>query len=191
MRMIERICEDQKKIHTLLLEQQTGYLGLSSRDMPYIVPLNYVWYDGNIYFHGANEGRKVDIMRENANATFVVCESMGTLVNPIPANTDTAYLSVMVFGKMEIVTDLVEATSIMQQLLDKYVPGYYETPLSRNHVEKYQSSLGSKTGVYKLVTSEMTAKENILVESMEYYAGRSVDMDVKKKIVRMPFDLKK
>lgn len=180
MRMFERICQDQKKINSLLLEMQTGYLGLSSGDMPYIVPLNYVWYHGNIYFHGANEGRKVDIMQENANATFVVCESLGTLVNPIPANTDTAYLSVMVFGKMEIVTDLDEATSIMQQLLDKYVPGYYDTPLSENHVEKYQSSLGSKTGIYKLVTSEMTAKENVLIESMAYYSGRVVGMDVKK-----------
>lgn len=179
MRMFERICQDKEKINSLLLEMQTGYLGLSAGDMPYIVPLNYVWHQGNIYIHGANEGRKVDIMKENANATFVVCESFGTLVNPIPAHTDTAYLSVMVFGKMEVVTDLVEATLIMQQLLDKYVPGYYETPLALNHVEKYQSSLGSKTGVYKLMTSEITAKENILVESTAFFEGRRVDIDVK------------
>ncbi len=178
MRMSERICQDQQKINSLLMELQTGYLGLSSGNMPYIVPVNYVWHHGNIYFHGANQGRKVDIMQENANATFVVSESYGTLTNPIPAKTDTAYLSVMLFGQMEIVTDLVEATSIMQQLLDKYVPGYFETPLSLNHVKKYQSSLGSKTEIYKLVTSEMTAKENVFVESMAYYEGRSVRMDV-------------
>lgn len=180
MRMFNRICEDQQKIHTLLGKTQTGFLGLSSEDMPYIVPLNYVWHDGNVYFHGANEGRKVDIIRDNANATFVVCESYGTMVNPVPADTDTAYLSVMLFGKMEMVTELAEATSIMQLLLDKYVPGYYEASLSQKHVEKYRSSLGGKTVIYKLVTSKITAKENILVESMAYYAGRNVGMDCKK-----------
>lgn len=180
MRMFNRICEDQQKIHTLLSEMQTGYLGLSSGDMPYIVPLNYVWQDGNIYFHGANEGRKVDIIQKNANATFVVCDSYGTMVNPVPAETDTAYLSVMLFGKIEMVTNLSEATSIMQQLLDKYVPGYYEKTLSKQHVEKYRSSLGGKTEIFKLVPSNITAKENILVESMAFYAGRSVGMDSNK-----------
>ena len=102
MRMSTRICQDEQKIHTVLSEMQTGYLGLSVMDMPYIVPLNYVWHEGNIYFHGANEGKKVDMMQENANATFVVSESFGTMAHPIPAHTDTAYLSVMVYGKMEM-----------------------------------------------------------------------------------------
>lgn len=179
MRMSTRICQDEQKINLFLSEMQTGYLGLSVSDMPYIVPLNYVWHEGNIYFHGANEGKKVDMMQENANATFVVSENFGTMAHPIPANTDTAYLSVMVYGKMEIVKELAEATEAMQKLLDKYVPGYYDTPLSLNHVKKYRSSLGSKTMIFKLVPSEMTVKENVMVEEKAFYLGRYVGMDLK------------
>jgi nitroimidazol reductase NimA-like FMN-containing flavoprotein (pyridoxamine 5'-phosphate oxidase superfamily) len=180
MRMTTRICEDAKKINLFLSRTQTGYLGLSTGDMPYIVPLNYVWDEGIVYFHGAGEGRKVDMIQDNPNATFVVSENFGAMTDPIPAETDTAYLSVMLFGKAEIVDDLSEATSAMQKLLNKYVPGYYNTPLSENHVEKYRSSIGSKTVVFKLVATKITAKENVMVEEKAFYKGRDVRIDLKK-----------
>ncbi|MBB6446886.1 pyridoxamine 5'-phosphate oxidase family protein [Bacillus benzoevorans] len=179
MRMAARICLDEEKVNSFLLKTQTGYLGLSAEDMPYIVPLNYVWHEGNIYFHGATTGRKIDMLQRNANATFVLSENYGTMTDPTPANTDTAYFSVMLFGKVEIVDDLTEATSAMQQLLEKYVPQYYKTPLSANHLERYQSSLGSKTAVLKLVPTEITAKENIMVAEKAFYIGRKVEMDAK------------
>lgn len=178
MRMTARMCRDEKKVHSFLSKSQTGYLGLSVGDMPYIVPLNYVWHEGNIYFHGATMGRKMDMLQRNANATFVLSENFGTMANPTPAHTDTAYLSVMLFGKVEIVNDLTEATSAMQQLLDKYVPHYYKLPLSANHLERYQSTLGSKTAVLKLVPSEITAKENVMDDERAFYIGRKVEMDV-------------
>jgi nitroimidazol reductase NimA-like FMN-containing flavoprotein (pyridoxamine 5'-phosphate oxidase superfamily) len=119
------------------------------------------------------------MIRENDNATFVVCESYGTIADPVPAKTDTAYLSVMLFGKVGIVEDLTEATAAMQELLNKYVPGYYDTPLASSHVEKYRSSMGSKTAVFKLVPAQISAKESPLVEEMAFYPGRKASMDVK------------
>jgi nitroimidazol reductase NimA-like FMN-containing flavoprotein (pyridoxamine 5'-phosphate oxidase superfamily) len=101
------------------------------------------------------------------------------MAHPTPAKTDTAYFSVMLFGKVEIVNDLTEEISAMQQLLDKYVPHYYKTPLSANHLERYRSALGSKTAVLKLVPSEITAKENVMVDEKAFYLGRKVDIDVK------------
>ncbi|MEH6971511.1 MULTISPECIES: hypothetical protein [Bacillus] len=47
-------------------------------------------------------------------------------------------------------SDLEEATSAMQALLTKYVPGYYSSPLSKAHVEKYRLSLSSKTAIIKI-----------------------------------------
>jgi nitroimidazol reductase NimA-like FMN-containing flavoprotein (pyridoxamine 5'-phosphate oxidase superfamily) len=69
-------------------------------------------------------------------------------------------MSVMAFGHIELLDDLDQATHAMQCMLDKYVTGYYEKPLSKTHLEKYRSSLGSGTLVFKLICSSMTAKEN-------------------------------
>ncbi len=108
-------------------------------------------------------------------ATFVISEFQGTMVSPIPANTDTAYLSIMLFGDIEIVNNLSEATNAMQALLDKYVAGYYNMPLSSQHVARHQSSLGSKTCIFKLTPTETTAKENIKIEEQLYFQGRNID----------------
>jgi nitroimidazol reductase NimA-like FMN-containing flavoprotein (pyridoxamine 5'-phosphate oxidase superfamily) len=82
-------------------------------------------------------------------------------------------MSVILFGSVELVDDLEEATGAMQEMLHKYVPGYYQSPLAKSHVEKYVSSLGSKTSVFKLIPTEITAKENEVQPSHMYYPGRT------------------
>lgn len=173
LRMYKRECNDPLKIDGFLERARTGFLGLSSDDSPYVVPLNFVWRNGAIYFHGASEGRKVAILRQNARSCFTVCEDHGTITDIIPANTDTAYLSVMVFGSVELVTGLEDATGAMQAMLHKYVPSYYDNPLAKSHVEKYVSSLGSRTSVFMLTPTSITAKENEVQEGHMFYPGKT------------------
>jgi len=118
------------------------------------------------------------LLHANPNCCFTVAEEYGTMVSPIPAKTDTAYMSVMLFGEVEIVSDITEATSAMQSMLDKYVPGYYNKSLSPAHVERYRSSLGSHTVVFKLTPSVRTAKENQLNPQWSFFPGRNVEMDI-------------
>ncbi len=173
-----RACTDDNHIKQFLEDAQTAFLGLVDEHIPYVIPFNYVFKDGYFYFHGANEGRKINIIQTNPHACITICETFGTMVDPIPAETDTAYMSVMANGKVEIVTDLNEATAAMQAMLDKYVPSYYHTRLSKTHIEKYQSSLGSKTLVLKVKPITITAKENKLNEQMQFYPGRIVKQDM-------------
>ncbi|MBP1988410.1 pyridoxamine 5'-phosphate oxidase family protein [Paenibacillus eucommiae] len=174
IRMQKRECTDLLKIQTFLLHAKTGYLGLSAKDTPYVVPLNFTWMNETIYFHGAAEGRKIDFIRDNPSACFTVSEEFGTITDTVPAHTDTAYMSVMIFGSVEFVTDLDEAVEAMQSMLNKYVPGYYDQPLSKTHVEKYKSSLGSRTLVFKLNQSFLSAKENERDEHAMFYAGKKI-----------------
>lgn len=162
VRLEKRECTDSEKIEQFLKEAQTGFLGLTDGLAPYVVPLNFVWLQerGAFYFHGAETGRKMELMTRNKEACLTVSESYGTIPNPIPAKTDTAYMSVMAFGEMVPVPDLAEATEAMQAMLDKYAPGYYSAPLSASHVERYRSSMGSRTFIFKLVVRERTAKES-------------------------------
>ncbi|WP_180321126.1 pyridoxamine 5'-phosphate oxidase family protein [Neobacillus mesonae] len=170
-------CKDQERINSFLYQEKTGFLGLVDDKLPYVIPLNFVWMDGAIYFHGAVEGRKVNIIGENAKACFTVSANQGTLTDPVPAETDTAYMSVMIFGEVELVTKLEESVKAMQQMLDKYVPGYYDKPLSSSHVEKYRSSLGSCTVIYKIKTLEMSAKENPMQLDKLFYHGKTQHHD--------------
>ncbi|WP_178075357.1 pyridoxamine 5'-phosphate oxidase family protein, partial [Pseudomonas sp. 2822-17] len=67
IRYAKRECTDKKKIDSFIHQAKTGFLGLSTNDQPYVIPLNFVWFDHCIYFHRATEGRKIDILKENSN----------------------------------------------------------------------------------------------------------------------------
>ena len=177
IRYAKRECTDQVRIEEFLAQAKTGFLGLSTKDQPYVVPLNFVWWRDSLYFHGAAEGRKIDMMNENNHVCFTISEEYGTLVSPIPAHTDTAYMSVIMFGRAEEVSDLEEATGAMQAMLDKYVPGYYHSPLAKSHVEKYRSSMGSRTAIYRIKPTQLTAKVNDVNEEIAFYPGRVVGND--------------
>lgn len=181
MRLKLRECNDEAAIQQFLESAETGFLGLSADDIPYVVPLNYIWREKAIYFHGASEGRKADYMRLNAQGCFTVSQSYGTLTSPVPAHIDTAYMSVMLFGRLSTVESLEESTAVMQAMIDKYMPGFYNQPLAAQHLDKYRSSLGSRTIIYKLAVESMSAKSNAVQEELLFHPGMRLHSPIAKK----------
>lgn len=174
-----RECLDQEKIERFLHQARLGYLGLVDGNLPYVVPLNYVWNEGKLYIHGAGDGRRNQVMRDNPEVCFTVCEEYGTITDPVPAKTDTAYMSVMIFGQAEPISDLDEATHVLQELINKYVQGYYNRPLSKQHVEKYRSAVfGGPVQVYRVIPHHMTAKESPIEAEKMYKKGMDTGRQV-------------
>ncbi|MBU2699614.1 nitroimidazol reductase NimA-like FMN-containing flavoprotein [Sporomusaceae bacterium BoRhaA] len=163
IRYTQRNCQDQGKIEAFLLRARTGVLGMVSEDLPYTLPVNYVWHGGSIYFHGLSSGKKETILSQKPSVCFTVYEEYGTVTDPVPCHADTSYLSVMLFGEAEKVADSEEAAAVLQKLLGKYMPGYYSQPLTGTFINKYRSSLdGNAVSVYRVTPQEMTAKENLV-----------------------------
>lgn len=178
IRYSKRTITNQEQIDSFLLQAKIGQLGLTDGTEPYIIPLNFCWWNGHIYFHGADSGRKVEMINANNRVCFSVCEEHGTVADPVPAHIDTAYMSVIMFGTVERVQEPEEMRDAMQAMIDKYVPGYYSEPLPLQHVLKYRSSMGSVTAIFRIAPDTITAKGNPLSEEMQYYPGRKVEMDV-------------
>lgn len=102
----------------ILQNQTVGTLALAeSGDYPYAVPLNYVYYNGKIYFHCATSGHKLDIIKKQNKASFCVIDA-DTVV---PEKYTTYFRSVIVFGEIEIVKDDDEKMSALKELSYKYV----------------------------------------------------------------------
>jgi nitroimidazol reductase NimA-like FMN-containing flavoprotein (pyridoxamine 5'-phosphate oxidase superfamily) len=64
VRYTQRNCTDRKKIETFLLRVRTGVLGMTSDIFSYAIPVNYVWYNGSVYFHGMGSGKKENILSQ-------------------------------------------------------------------------------------------------------------------------------
>jgi len=178
IRYSKRTITDQEQIDAFLLQAKVGNLGLANEFEPYILPLNFAWWNGCIYFHGADSGRKIEMINANNRVCFSVCEEYGTVADPVPANLDTMYMSVFISGTIERVQEPAEMRDAMQAMIDKYVPGYYSAPLSLQHVLKYRSSMGSATAIFRITPTSISAKGNPHSEKMQYYPGRKVEMDV-------------
>lgn len=161
IRYEQRDCKDQEKIENFLQETRTGVIGMNSDDFPYAVPVNFVWHDGSIFFHGMGSGKKVDILSREPPVCFTMYEEYGTVTDPMPCHADTSYMSVILFGNIEKVVDFEEAASALWKIVEKYMPGYYKKPLTSNFIEQYKSSLdGNTVSVFKLTPEYLTAKEN-------------------------------
>ena len=166
IRYKQRICTDQNKINDFLRQTRIGVLGLNAGEYPYSVPLNYIWHEGKIYFHGMGSGKKTQLLEEEPAVSFTVFEEAGTVKDPVPCHADTAYMSVMLFGHAKKLTDYTEAAKALQLLVEKYMPGFYRNPISASTAEHYRSSHDNRAvAVYKITPEAITAKENTAEEA--------------------------
>lgn len=62
---------NDKQIEDLLKRQVTGRIACTEDNVPYIVPVNYV-FDGNKIISHSTAGKKIDIMRKNPRVCFQV-----------------------------------------------------------------------------------------------------------------------
>lgn len=72
MRRKEKRITDPERIETVFKKGIICRLALIDDGEPYIVPLNYGYRNGTLYFHSATEGRKVNILRKNPHVAFEI-----------------------------------------------------------------------------------------------------------------------
>ena len=74
-------------------------------DVPYIVPLNYGYFDHTIYIHSASEGKKIDLLRTNSKVCFEIEYTTEIIKNDVSCEWSAKYRSLIGYGTVEIITD--------------------------------------------------------------------------------------
>jgi nitroimidazol reductase NimA-like FMN-containing flavoprotein (pyridoxamine 5'-phosphate oxidase superfamily) len=105
MRRTDKEITDQKIIVDILSKSEICRIGISDNDTPYIVPLNYGYLDGILYFHSASQGKKVELLRKNSRVSFEIEYASEIIKGDQPCNWTTRYRSLMGSGNIEIVND--------------------------------------------------------------------------------------
>lgn len=137
----------------LLRSCPTGVLGLMGADgYPYTVPLNYVYEDGRIYFHCANEGHKMDCIRNNERVSFCVVQQDKV----VPKMFATDYRSAIIFGRARIVTDDQARLRALEDLNKKYSPQFPDE--GRREIDRCWRAVC----VVRIEIEHMTGKEAII-----------------------------
>lgn len=135
----------------ILFSSEYGTLAtVCSNEYPYATPLSYIYMEGNIYFHCASKGQKL----ENINNNPKVCFTVVTDTEVLPSKFTTKYKSAVVFGTASIVTG-DEKEKALVGLVEKYCPDYL---IQGN---KYISKAFDKTTLIRIKPEHITGKSNI------------------------------
>lgn len=126
-------------------------VALNDDGYPYIVPLNFGMTvdDGviTLYFHGALEGTKYELMRKDGRAAFEMDCGHRLVTDAGRGSCTMAYESVAGRGRMEILND-EEKEHALRILMEHY------------HQEEfpYNQAVVPKTNVFRLVVEQVTGK---------------------------------
>lgn len=132
----------------ILINEPRGVLALlGDEDYPYALPMSHVYADGKIYFHGAKEGHKIDAVKKEPKASYCV-------MNRGVKKADEwwyTFKSVIVFGKIRILTDRQDKIDKLTLIGNKFFPSPEET---ENEINR----LLENTAVFEITIEHMSGK---------------------------------
>ncbi len=151
MRRVDREITQVEDLESILREGEFCTLSVIDSGVPYIIPMNYGFESGVMWFHSAPAGRKLDAFRKNPGVCFNVTISYKMIRNAEFSQYTSYYKSVTGWGKIEIVDTPAEKIQGLNTL--------------KEHVHfdgeaNYPKSLLERVAVFKLVIDEMTGKKN-------------------------------
>lgn len=123
-------------------------VGMVYSGAPYCVMLSVVRVGGDIYFHSAKLGLKIDALRENSK----ICLTCASNVVQ-PNKFTTWYDSATIFGTAIEVCDVEESTKALRALCEKYAP---------NNMAEFGEEMDKSfaaTSVWKIKIASITGKQ--------------------------------
>ena len=134
----------------ILKSEPRGVLSMIGDDgYPYGIPMTH-WYceeDGKIYFHGAKEGHKLDAIRKCDKVSFCVYDKGYRREDEWSLNIR----SVVVFGRMNIVSDDEKVIEVCSNLCRKFTD-------DEEYIEQEFKKAGSRVLCVELSPEHKTGK---------------------------------
>lgn len=152
MRRSQREIKDIQEIYRIIKGCDVIRIGMSVDNIPYIVPLNFGFEEDTFYFHGAQEGRKIDMIKANPN----VCFELDTN-HHLVGESDNAcewtmtYTSVMGTGTMVMVDEYEEKIKALNILMKNY---------GGKDSYDYPEKMVRRIGIMKLEVKEYSGKKS-------------------------------
>jgi len=190
MQRSEKEFTDQAAIDQVLDGAEWGVLGLvSPQGSPVLVPLNYVRFQGRVYFHGAPAGEKMETLKANGQATFLVVDAYAQIpsyvFDPQRACPATQYFkSVLLYGRVDILEDLDRKAQVLQALMEKLQPEGGFKPITASDPMYHGSVKGvaileftvERTSAKVEVGQRLTAERRASVAAFLEKRGGEVDL---------------
>lgn len=160
MRRNDREITDLNEIFQVIDRCKVLHLGMIDNDMiPYLVALNFGYERHNdvlvMYFHCAQEGRKIDLIKRNPHVSFqmecgyeLVCEHPA-----IPCTYTARFESVVGDGRVDFITDEKEKAHALNCIIEHLFPS--------SQTFEFPAKILKQTCICRITSHDFTAKRHL------------------------------
>lgn len=154
--------KSKEKIIEFLNQERIGRIATIDKEgYPFVAPMNFIWYKDAIYIHGFPRGEKYENIERNSKCGFEVDKELAFLPSYFfepqddASQTDTLYISVVIKGIAQGITDNQEKANVLNALMKKnQIEGRYkELTFDMSTIKGIRLTKiipNSMTGKYKL-----------------------------------------
>ena len=153
MRRKEREIKDIESIESIISNSDVCRIAIADHDIPYIVVMNFGYEGGEnpcLWFHCANEGRKLDMIKRNNHVCFQMDTDHNLYFGEKGCDWGMKYSSVVGYGNISVITDPVLRKTGLDSIMKHYGGDKSFT---------YDEKVMVRTTILRLDITEMTGKK--------------------------------
>lgn len=143
-----RLCSDEAFLLEVLNEAEVVYVGFAGGEFPYVLPFNFVYFDGAVWLHTGHEGTKFDRLAADPRVGF----SLTSAVSIDQAKKTTYYKSVCGTGTIAVVDDADLKRAALAALARRYKAAC-SLPVPEEALQR--------TGVLRITVSSLSGKRHL------------------------------
>ena len=127
--MRARAISEKKEFVEVIQRCQWCHLAMVDLDgKPYVIPMNFGFKDDVIYLHGAQHGKKTDILRQHSGVciNFSTDHLLRYQNEEVACSWSMKYRSVLCYGNSELITDTDEKIASFNIVMAQYAKGEFK-----------------------------------------------------------------
>ncbi len=150
MRRHEKEITAAGELEQVLWQGRVCHLAITDDPLPYLVPLNYGYQDGALYFHSAPQGRKIELLQKHLRARFSVTIDHGIIEAERACSWGSRFTSVIGCGRIEFLEDPQAKQRALHILMAQY----------SDQTFSFEQAQVAATRVFKLIIESMSGKQS-------------------------------
>lgn len=120
MRRHDRQITDPAEIEAVIMQAEVCHLALVDQGRPYVVPLNFGFEGGKLYFHSAREGRKLDAIKADGRVSIAFSLPHQIVKADQACQWGFRYSSVIGFGRARLIDDPAAKAAALAAIMAHY-----------------------------------------------------------------------
>jgi|SRR5208337_2144469 nitroimidazol reductase NimA-like FMN-containing flavoprotein (pyridoxamine 5'-phosphate oxidase superfamily) len=128
MRRKDREITDRKEIDAIIRSEKLMRIAFVDGNMPFLVPVFYAFDGTALYFHSAQAGTKIEILKRNNNVCFEISVDHGIIESDAACDFEAKHRTVIGIGKAIFVENEAEKVKALDLVVAHFSDKKFKYP---------------------------------------------------------------